>query len=86
MTAAHTLYLPNDLLLCMFNENYRSHYIRQTARPEANKLHVLFGAPNDTLPSLEVLRPVDHRRDWYRVERTPDNDSIFYWLTDSALI
>ena len=86
MQATHTLYLPNDLLLCMFNENYRSHYIKNTARPEADKLHFLFGAPNDTLPGLEVLRPVEHARDWYRVERNQDNDSLIYWITDSAMI
>jgi uncharacterized protein (DUF2141 family) len=86
MTATHTLFLPNDLLLCMFNEGYRSHYVKQTARPEASKLHVLFGAPNDTLPMMEVLRPADHQRDWYRVERTATNDSLFYWITDSAMI
>ena len=86
MTASHTLYLPNDLLLCMFNEGYRSHYVKQTSRPAANKLHVLFGAPNDTLPQMEVLRPADHQRDWCRVERTATNDSLFYWLTDSAMI
>lgn len=86
MTATHTLLLPNDLLLCMFNENYRNHYVRNTSRPADNKLHVLFGAPNDSLPQLNVLRPADHARDWYRVERTPLNDSIFYWLTDSAMI
>ena len=86
MTATHTLFLPNDLLLCMFNENYRSHYVKQTARPEANKLYVLFGSPNDTLPELSIIRPAEHSDDWYRVERTPANDSIFYWITDSALI
>ncbi len=86
MTCTHTLYLPNDLLLCMFNEGYRSHYVRQTSRPDANKLHVLFGTPNDTLPHMEILRPVDHATDWCRVQRTLDNDSLFYWLTDSALI
>ena len=86
MTATHTLYLPNDLLLCMFNEGYRNHYVRQTSRPEANKLHILFGAPNDSLPQLEVLHPAKHERDWYRVERTMTNDSLFYWITDSALI
>ena len=86
MTATHTLFLPNDLLLCMFNEGYRSHYVKQTARPEANKLHVLFGAPNDSLPKMEVLRPADHQRDWYRVERTATNDYLFYWITDSAMI
>ncbi len=86
MTATHTLFLPNDLLLCMFNEGYRSHYLRQTSRPEANKLHMLFGAPNETLPDLKVLRPAQHASDWYRVERTLDNDSLFYWITDSAMI
>ena len=85
-TSAHTLYLPNDLLLCMFNEGYRSHYLKQTTRPDAHMLHVLFGAPNDTLPQLDVIRPADHARDWYRVQRTEDNDSLFYWITDSALI
>ena len=86
MTATHTQFLPNDLLLCMFNEGYRSHYVRQTSRPADNKLHVLFGAPNDTLPELEVLRPASHQRDWFRVERTADNDSLFFWITDSSMI
>ena len=86
MTATHTLYLPNDLLLCMFNEGYKSHYVRQTSRPADNKLQVRFGAPNDTLPLLDVVKPAAHDPQWYRVERTPANDSIFYWITDSALI
>ena len=86
MTATHTLYLPNDLLLCMFNEGYRSHYVKQTSRPDANRLHVLFGAPNDTLPRMDIIRPAEHAADWCRVQRTVDNDSLFYWLTDSALI
>ena len=86
MEATHTLYLPNDLLLCMFNENYRSQYVKQTSRPEANKLFMLFGAPSDSLPVLDIIKPAEHSDDWFRVERTPANDSIFYWITDSALI
>ena len=86
VTAEHTLFLPNDLLLCMFNEGYRSHYVKQTSRPAANKLYLLFGAPNDTLPQLDILRPAEHDADCFRVERTLDNDSLFYWITDSALI
>lgn len=86
MAGSHTMYLPNDLLLCMFNENYRSHYIKNTSRPADNKLHLLFGAPNDTLPQLDVLRPAVHEREWFRVERNQNNDSLIYWITDSALI
>ncbi len=85
-SGTHTLYLPNDLLLSMFNENYRSHYLKNNTRPADNKLHLLFGAPNDTLPRLEVLRPAVHERDWYRVERNQTNDSLIYWITDSAMI
>ena len=85
-TVTHTLFLPNDLLLCMFNEGYLSHYVKQTSRPADNKLHVLFSAPNDTLPKLEVLRPAEHAADWCRIERTATNDSLFYWITDSAMI
>ncbi len=86
LTATHTLFLPNDLLLCMFNEGYRSHYLRQSSRPANNKLHLLFGAPNDTPPHLQVLRPADHAADWYRIQRNVENDSLFYWITDSAMI
>ena len=86
LTATHTLFLPNDLLLCMFNEGYRSHYLRQSSRPSNNKLHLLFGAPNDTPPHLQVLRPADHAADWYRLQRNVENDSLFYWITDSAMI
>ena len=86
LTATHTLFLPNDLLLCMFNEGYRSHYLRQSSRPANNKLHLLFGAPNDTPPHLQVLRPADHAADWYRLQRNVENDSLFYWITDSAMI
>ena len=86
LTATHTLFLPNDLLLCMFNEGYRSHYLRQSSRPSNNKLHLLFGAPNDTPPHLQVLRPADHAADWYRIQRNVENDSLFYWITDSAMI
>ena len=86
MPGVHTVFTPNDLLLCMFNEQYSSLYLKKTERPVDNKLHIKFSAPVDTLPDLRLLKPVATRPDWYRLERTPDNDSLFYWLTDSALI
>ena len=86
MKAVHTDFLPNNILLSIFNEQYKSLYLKTVGRPSANKLHFLFGAPVDTLPQLEILRPVVHASDWYRLERTARNDSLTYWLTDSALI
>lgn len=85
MPGVHPLYLPNDLLLCMFNENYRSHYLKTAKRIDRNRLHVLLSAPSDSLPRLEVLSPRPTRDDWCVLQYTPKRDSVFYWLTDSAL-
>lgn len=85
-TAEHTDFLPNNLLLCMFNENYRAHYLKTSSRLADNRLHVLLSAPVDTLPTLEIVSPARHEAHWCRLEYRPGNDSIIYWLTDSALI
>ena len=82
----HTIYKPNDIFLAMFNENYRSLYMKKNERMEDSKLHILFSAPTDTLPRLKVLKPAPQRADWYRLQRTAENDSLIYWLTDSSLI
>lgn len=84
--ATHTLFTPNDVLLTMFNENYRSLYLKQTSRPTPSRLHVLFSAPSPEMPTLRLLKPEQHPQDWCVVERSSRNDSIFYWLTDSAMI
>lgn len=86
MTATHTAYLPNDVLLCMMNEDYRSLYLKKTERPTANKLHVLLSTASPELPKLEIIKPATHDHDWCVLQGTPRNDSLFYWLTDSALI
>lgn len=82
----HTEFLPNNVLLTMFNEDYRARYFKTHARPEPNRLHILFSAPADTLPILNILSPRTATRHWAVVEHTETNDSIFYWLTDSTLI
>lgn len=82
----HTAYEPNDIFLAMFNENYRSLYLKKNERMADNKLHILFSAPTDTLPRLNMLKPTPQHSNWYRLERTAANDSLIYWLTDSSLI
>ncbi|MBR1803448.1 MAG: Ig-like domain-containing protein [Muribaculaceae bacterium] len=86
MHAVHTDFLPNNVLLSLFNEHYQSLYLKTSSRPSPNKLHLLFGAAVDSLPQLEILRPAAHAADWYRLERTARSDSLTYWLTDSTLI
>ena len=83
--ATHIDFLPNDVLLMMFNENYRSLYLKKTERPTPGRLHVLFSAPTDTLPRLRLLQPPVTGDDWYTLERGEAQDSLFYWITDPTL-
>ena len=82
----HTVFTPNDIFLAMFNEEYRSIYMKKNERVDEGKLHILFSGAVDSLPSLRVLKPTPSRSDWYRLQRTAENDSLFYWLTDSNMI
>lgn len=82
----HTIFLPNDILLSMFNAGYSAQYLKSHERPEANKMFIKFAAHADTLPEVEILKPAKSRKDWFRMERSEHNDSLVYWLTDSNLI
>ena len=85
-TGTHTLFLPNDVYLPMFNENYRAQYLKKTDRIGDNKLSVLLAASSTEKPSIELIRPRPQRHDWYSEETRSTRDSVVYWLTDSTLI
>lgn len=86
MTATHTAYLPNDLLLSMMNENYQSLYLKTTERTTPGKLHVRMSTASPELPKLNIVSPAEHADQWYALQGTSRNDSLYYWITDSALI
>ncbi|MBR2147426.1 MAG: Ig-like domain-containing protein [Muribaculaceae bacterium] len=86
MSATHTEYLPNDLLLTLFNENHRSYYLKKNERLNRNQLFVLFSAPLSELPTTRVLEPAQHLDEWHKLETREAQDSLVFWLTDSAMI
>ena len=86
MTAVHTEYLPNDVLLQLFNEDFRSLYFKKNERLAPNKLLVLYSAPMPSMPTARVLEPKTYLDEWCKLETRQGNDSLVYWLTDSALI
>lgn len=82
-------YLPNDLLLTWFNENYRSQYLKNNSRIDSTRVMIELGAPTDTLPVLTLLNtPAAGRRldEVARMDYSTLGDSITYWLTDKAVI
>ncbi len=86
VTATHSEYRPNNVLLCMFNENYKQQYLKTFKRLGDNRLYIGLGAPSKELPRLRILKPESHNADWCRLERSMAGDSLIYWLTDSSLI
>ncbi len=86
MTAVHTEFLPNDVLLSLFNEEFRSLYFKKSERQGDNKLIALFSATLPELPTTRLLEPAVHNDDWYLLETREAQDSLVYWLTDSTLI
>ena len=87
ISATHTEFLPNDLLLSLFNEDFHSLYFKKGERTGANKLQVLFSAPLPEMPTMRVLEPTPLLPDdWAKIETREAQDSLVYWLTDSTLI
>lgn len=82
----HVRYLPNDIFLSMFNEDYKSSYLVDHKRLDARRLSVIFSAPSDTVPTLEILSPKNHAKDWYLLEKSVHNDTLTYWMKDTNLI
>lgn len=86
--ATHDLYLPNDILLSSFNEEYKSLYLLNNERTSDRRFTILFSAPSDSLPTLEVLKPegFDNSKKWYILDNSQHNDTLNYWITDTMLI
>lgn len=82
-------YFPNDLLLTWFNEDYKSQYLRDHARPERHKITLGMAAPADSLPTLTIVggdlngqNILDHAR----LQKSPTNDSLTYWLRSPEIL
>ena len=78
-------YLPNDILLSWFNENYKAHYLADYKRPVRRQITLNFGAPNNELPEIEIVDAPDSLKNRSFAELSmfkanATRDSILYWL------
>lgn len=89
VTRAATRFLPDDILLTWFNENYKPLYLVKHERPDARRLTLEMSTHSDSLPQLTLLNTV---RAGARLDReavlqsSPGLDSLTYWLRDTTLI
>lgn len=86
-TAWH--YLPDDVLLTWFNENYKPQYLREYERTDRNRATFKFGAKSDTLPDITVINgPLAGSKliDLSVLETREGLDSLVYWFRDTTLL
>lgn len=82
-------YLPDDVLLTWFNENYRPQYLRDYERTDRQRVTLKFGAPADSLPDVTVIngpRRGSKLADLSMIETREGLDSLVYWMKDTALV
>lgn len=84
-------YLPNDLLLTWFNEEYKPQYMKNYTRSERRRLNIEMNAAADSLPQLTIVnigsRPVNIPMESVAtLQHTAGLDTLIYWITDTAII
>lgn len=89
VTRPATRFLPDDILLTWFNENYKPLYLVKHERPDARRLTLEMSTHSDSLPQLTLLNTgrAGARLDREAVlQSSPGLDSLTYWLRDTTLI
>lgn len=84
-------YLPDDVLLTWFNEDYKAQYLKEYNRLDRRIISLVMAAPADSLPRLTVIASGS---DSMRVpiesisvlERSLTSDTLKYWLRDTAFL
>jgi len=85
ITRVHYIkHTPDDIVLLAFNETQTDRYFLKAERKEPEKFTLFFSYGSDTLPRLRGLNFSE--KDAFVVETPEDNDTITYWLRDTALV
>lgn len=82
ITSLQPHYFPDDIVLRSFNENYKASYFEKYDRSDRHKVMLYFSTAQDTLPRITPLNFADG--EWAIIEKSKTNDTITYWLRDSA--
>lgn len=86
VTRPGVAYLPDDVLLTWFTEDFTTHYIKNSSRPTRNRVNVVLSAPYDSVPRASIVKtPALEGVKWEDItltERSEGNDSITWWITD----
>lgn len=92
VTRMVTRFLPDNLLLTWFNEEYKAQYLKTYKRDVRNLIYLEMAAPADSLPELTIVAmgsETNMRRpllDVALLSRSQGADPLNYWLRDPEVI
>lgn len=79
----YTHYTPDDIVLLAFNESTLDRHLLKVERKVPEHFDIYFTAPSTQKPSIRGLN-FDERT--LRPIYSPNNDTIIYWIQDTALV
>ena len=84
LSVPYTHFLPDDIELFLFQEDFVRQFMLRPERNEAHKFTLPFNAPVAALPEINLLES-DIVGKWYIPELSADKKIISYWITDSLV-
>ena len=81
-------FIPDDIVLRLFNENKSKQYLSKSERPTDRQLFLSFNSSDGLPPALHLLDDSlasDSIIDWLIPEYSLDKKDITYWITDSLI-
>lgn len=74
-----TRYLPNNVLLRMYNTGLKPQYLVSYTRPDSTRLQFIFNSPSKISPTIKIADD-DAFPEPLKGERTVGNDTLTFWL------
>ncbi|MBI9054613.1 MAG: Ig-like domain-containing protein [Bacteroidales bacterium] len=84
ITETNIYYTIPEYTLMLFKEDRAVQYVANTKREEQQKVEIMFNKPIKDSIIFELVDTVIET-DWYIKELSENNDTVFYWLTNSEI-
>ncbi|MDE7411311.1 MAG: Ig-like domain-containing protein, partial [Paramuribaculum sp.] len=84
-----TIFRPNDILLCWFNEDYKAQYITKYERTDRRVINLQMATKSDSLPEIRFVgseRDGQLFTDYAVLNATPTLDTLQYWIREQDII
>ena len=79
MQRERTRFLPNNILLRMYNTGLKPQYLLSYARPDSTRLEFIFNSPSQILPQIKIADD-EVFPSLLKAERSQGNDTLTFWL------